>query len=98
MAIATGLSAVYHWHMERNAVLLNGDAVERELRERGMSLAAFCRKANLDYSHFWSCLRRGKSAGGHVLSALAREGIDLREVLVAPTAGPYATAPDTHAS
>ena len=69
---------------------LNGAAVLRELQARHLSMAAFTRHHDLDYSHFYLCVKRGKSAGGQVLAALAREGIDIREVLLpagTPAAG-----------
>ena len=80
--------------MEQPAPRINPEVVERELKLRGLTPHGFAKKAGIDYPNFWRSLRRGARVSGSILAALAREGIDVREVLLpdAPTPAPDSTA------
>ena len=83
--------------MVKNRATLDGPALQERLREKGLTPYGFAMKHHLDYSHFWRCFRQGKHASASVLTALAAEGVDVRDLLV-PLAESEAAAPDTHAS
>ena len=68
--------------MAKNRATLDGPLLTERLRSKGLTPYGFCMKHRVDYPHFWKCLRRGSHATTSVLTALAAEGIDLREVLI----------------